>query len=205
VVQVKDARSISAEGQEALHKRAVQADLSGMKQAAAAHTFGVARGTVARWLCQYRQGGEAALNKRPQGRPPAPRLMGEQGAAIVALIERHYPDQLGLPASLLTRETVGALIKQRFGLALSVWTGGPLPEALGPDPPRSQPAGPTSRTLRRCGTGGSGVSGDPKTGQIGVLKRIDKYHFLCCEPGSRSSRSRGGNIRRALYKSITGP
>jgi transposase len=124
VVQVKDVRAISAEGQEALRKRAVQAVLNGMKQTAAAQTFGVARGTVARWLHQYRQGGEAALDKRLQGRPPAPKLKGEQEEVMVALIETHSPDQLGLPASLWTRETVGALIKQRFRLALSVWTVG---------------------------------------------------------------------------------
>jgi transposase len=102
-VQVKDARSLSPEGQEALRKRAVRAVLRGMKQTAAARTFGVARGTVARWVGQYRQGGEAALDQRPQGRPP---------------------DQLGLPAFLWTRETVATLIKKRFGLALSVWTVG---------------------------------------------------------------------------------
>jgi transposase len=123
-VQVKDARSISTEGQEALRKRAVQVVLSGMKQTAAAQTFGVARGTVARWISQYRQGGQAALDQRPQGRPATPKLMREQEAAIVALIQGRCPDQLGLPASLWTREMVGALIKQRFGLALSVWTVG---------------------------------------------------------------------------------
>ena len=124
MVQVKDARSLSPEGQEALRKRAVRAILGGMNQTAAARTFGVARGTVARWISQYRQGGEAALDQRPQGRPPAPKLKGAQESAIVALIEAHSPDQLGLPASLWTRETVGALISKRFGLALSVWTMG---------------------------------------------------------------------------------
>jgi hypothetical protein len=91
---------------------------------AAARTFGVARGTVARWVGQYHQGGEAALDQRPQGRPPAPKLTGEQQKAIVGLIEGHCPDQLGLPAFLWTRETVATLIKKRFGLALSVWTVG---------------------------------------------------------------------------------
>ena len=123
-MQVKDARSLSPEGQEALRKRAVRAVLRGMKQTAAARTFGVARGTVARWMGQYRQGGEAALDQRPQGRPPAPKLTGEQQRAIVGLIEGHCPDQLGLPAFLWTRETVATLIKKRFGLALSVWTVG---------------------------------------------------------------------------------
>jgi transposase len=124
VVQVKEARSLSPEGQEALRKRAVQAVLGGMKQTTVARTFGVARGTVARWLRQYRQGGEAALDQRPQGRPPVPKLAGEQETAIVALIEGHCPDQLGLPGSLWTRERVGTLIRKRFGLALSVWTVG---------------------------------------------------------------------------------
>ena len=73
---------------------------------------------------QYRQGGEAALDQRSQGRPPAPKLSGDQQTAIVALIEGHCPDQLGLPAFLWTRETVATLIKKRFGLALSVWTVG---------------------------------------------------------------------------------
>ena len=124
MVQVKDARSISPEAQEALRKRAVQAILIGMKQTTAARTFGVARGTVARWMGQYRQGGETALGQRPQGRPPAPKLTGGQEAAVVALIEAHSPDQLGLPTSLWTRETVGILIKKRFGLALWVWRVG---------------------------------------------------------------------------------
>ena len=123
-MKVKDARSISPEGQEALRKRAVQAVLSGLKQTVAARTFGVARGTVARWMGQYRQGGEAALDRRPQGRPPTSKLTGEREAVIVALIENHCPDQLGLPGSLWTRETVGALINKRFGVALSVWTVG---------------------------------------------------------------------------------
>ena len=141
MVQVKDARSISPEAQEALRKRAVQAILIGMKQTTAARTFGVARGTVARWMGQYRQGGETALGQRPQGRPPAPKLTGGQEAAVVALIEAHSPDQLGLPTSLWTRETVGILIKKRFGLALWVWRVGRVFEALGPDSPETGPPG----------------------------------------------------------------
>jgi transposase len=124
VVQVRDARSLSAEAQEALRKRTVRAILDGMNQTFAARTFGVARGTVVRWMHQYRQGGEAALDQRSQGRPPASKLKGAQEAMIVALIETHSPDQLGLPTSLWTRETVGALIKKRFGLAFSVWAVG---------------------------------------------------------------------------------
>jgi transposase len=115
---------LSPEGQETLRKRAVRAVLNGMKQTAAAQTFGVARGTLTRWVRQYRQGGEAALDQRPQGRPPAPKLKVEEEEVIVALIETYSPDQLGWPASRWTPDMVGALIKQRFRLALSVWTVG---------------------------------------------------------------------------------
>ena len=114
---MKDARSLSPEGQEALRKRAVRAVLNGMKQTASAQTFGVAPGTLTQWVRQYRQAGEAALDQRPQGRPPAPKLKVEEEEVIVALIETY--DQLGWPASLWTRDMVGALIKQRFRLALS--------------------------------------------------------------------------------------
>src|ERR671918_2021399 len=66
---------------------------------------------------------DSAGPKTP-GSPPAPKLTGGQEAAVVALIEAHSPDQLGLPTSLWTRETVGILIKKRFGLALWVWRVG---------------------------------------------------------------------------------
>ena len=49
-MQMKDARSLSPEGQEALRKRAVRAVLNGMKQTAAAQTFGVAPGTLTQWV-----------------------------------------------------------------------------------------------------------------------------------------------------------
>ena len=50
MVQVKDARSLWPEAQEALRKRTVRAVLSGLNQTAAARAFGVARGTVVRWI-----------------------------------------------------------------------------------------------------------------------------------------------------------
>jgi transposase len=123
-----------------------------MKQTAPARTFGVARGTVARWTGQYRQGGEAALDQRPKGRPPAPKLTGEQEAAVVALIEGHCPDQSGLPGSLGTRDTVGLLIKKRFGLALSVGTVGRYLKRFGltPQKPARWAYEQDPGAVRRC-------------------------------------------------------
>jgi transposase len=39
-------------------------------------------------------------------------------------VVNHYPEQLRLPFYLWTREAVGQLIEQRFGIGLSVWTVG---------------------------------------------------------------------------------
>src|SRR5918996_3594819 len=95
---------------------------------------------------------DSAGPKTP-GSPPTPKLPGGQEAAVVALIEAHSPDQLGLPTSLWTRETVGILIKKRFGLAVSVWTVGRSLRRWGLRLPRNRPAGPRNRTLRRCVAG----------------------------------------------------
>jgi transposase len=120
-----DARSLSSQTQEALRRRAVQAVLGGMTQIDAARLVGVARGTVAKWMAQYRQGGPQALAARPQGRPQGPsRLKGWQAAQVVRAITDQTPDQLKLPFVLWTREAVAALIAERFGLRISVWTAG---------------------------------------------------------------------------------
>jgi transposase len=51
-------------------------------------------------------------------------LEGWQAAQIVRSILDRCPEQLKLPYYLWTREAVAALINQRFGIALSVWTVG---------------------------------------------------------------------------------
>lgn len=76
-----------------------------MRQTEAARIFGVARGTVCHWMQEYRRGGEAGLDTRPRGRPPAPRLSGEEAETIVELLMQHPPDELGLPFPLWTRES----------------------------------------------------------------------------------------------------
>jgi len=51
-------------------------------------------------------------------------LAGHQAATVVRLIEDRCPDQLRLPFALWTRQAVGELIQERYGLTLSVWTVG---------------------------------------------------------------------------------
>jgi transposase len=123
-MKIKDARSLSSQAQEALRIRAVQAVLDGMTHVEVAQLFGVARGTVSRWMGLYWSDAEEGLAARRQGRPPAPRLQGHQAATAVKLITDRCPDQLKLPFVLWTREAVAMLIRERFGLDLSLWTVG---------------------------------------------------------------------------------
>ena len=65
-----------------------------------------------------------ALKARQRGPKASSRLAGHQAATVVRIIEDRCPDQLHLPFALWTREAVGDLIAQRFGIKLSVWTVG---------------------------------------------------------------------------------
>lgn len=121
----RSARSLSAKNQEALRQRAVRAVLEGLSQREAARLFGVARQTVNQWMRQYRAGGAKALKARPQGRPKGwTRLKDWQATRIIGMITNHTPDQLRLPHVLWMRESVGALIEQRFGVRVSPITVG---------------------------------------------------------------------------------
>lgn len=124
-MDIPDARSLSAESQEALRRRVVRAVVEdGMRQVKACRTFGVSKTAVHNWLKSYRCRGAQALRSRPRGRPRRSRLKGHQAATVVRLIRDRCPDQLKLPFALWTREAVGQLIAHRFGIQLSVSTVG---------------------------------------------------------------------------------
>lgn len=120
----KDARTLSAEAQEALRIRVIAAIRGGMKPAVAARTFCVSRTAVFYWRRAVASGTVTALRAKKRGRPPEPRLPGHQAATIVKLILDRTPDQLRLPFALWTREAVRDLIAQRSGVTLSVRTVG---------------------------------------------------------------------------------
>jgi len=120
-----DARKLSPEAQEDLRRRVVHAIVEqGMSQAQAVRTFQVGRTSIHNWLKAHHAGGMSALKARKRGPKKSSRLKGHQAATIVRLIEDQHPEQLHLPFALWTREAVGDLIRERFGIDLSVWTVG---------------------------------------------------------------------------------
>ena len=120
-----DLRSLNPAAQEALRRRVVAALNGGMKQLQAVRVFGVSRAALNNWLRAWREGGEAALAARRRGRPPGQtRLAPWQAAVVVNLITDRTPDQLKLPFVLWTREAVAQLVRERWGIEISVWTAG---------------------------------------------------------------------------------
>jgi transposase len=103
---------------------AVAAVQNGAPVGQTAKQFGVNRGTVSMWLKKRREGGEAALRKKRQGRPPGKKISAGQARVVIRAIVDHTPDQLKLPFALWTREAVRDLIAKRFGLRVSVMTAG---------------------------------------------------------------------------------
>ena len=120
-----DLRSLGARAQEAIRMRAVEVVKAGMGKSRAAEVFGVSRRAVSRWMSADRQGGKEALKAKPRGRPRGGgKLKPWQCATIVNLITDRHPDQLKLPFYLWTRQAVGQLIEQRFGIRYSVYQVG---------------------------------------------------------------------------------
>jgi transposase len=96
-----------------------------MGKSRAAEVFGVSRRAVSLWMRADRQGGKEALKAKPRGRPRGGgKLKPWQCATIVNLITDRHPDQVKLTFYLWTRQAVGQLIEQRFGIRYSVYQVG---------------------------------------------------------------------------------
>ena len=133
-MEKQDARSLPGEAQEDLRRRVVEAVEKGLSQTEAARVFGVARGTVSRWMGLVESVGRRALQARRRGRPPVSRLAPHQAATTVRHILSGCPEQLRLPFALWTREAVQELLLRKFELQVSVWTVGRYLRAWGLTP-----------------------------------------------------------------------
>ena len=112
----------------------VEAVQKGLSQTEAARVFGVARGTVNRWMGLVGRAGRRALKARRRGRPRVSRLAPHRAATTVRHILSGCPDRLSLPFALWTREAVQELLLRKFDLQVSVWTVGRYLRAWGLTP-----------------------------------------------------------------------
>jgi transposase len=104
--------------------RAVNAVLQGKTQVEVAELFGITRQALGKWVKAYKEHGEKGLKGKPQGRPKGISLTGPQASKVIRTVMGNNPDQLRLPGCLWTREGIGSLIHNLFGIKLSRWTVG---------------------------------------------------------------------------------
>ena len=120
----KDARSLSPDTQEAIRIKAVKAVKAGKTQIEVAKIFGITRQALSKWIKKYHTAGAKSLKAKKQGRPKGGTLLPWQAAQIVRTIQDKTPEQLKFPFYLWTREAIALLIRERFGVELSIWTVG---------------------------------------------------------------------------------
>ena len=117
-----DTFSNAFDAQEELRREAIQAILDGRTQAEVARRCGVTRQAVCKWVKAYREKGDEGLKTKRSGRPKGASLLPLQAMQIATLIAEYCPEELGLPFYLWTREAIGRLIEQRFGVLFSMRT-----------------------------------------------------------------------------------
>lgn len=127
-----DARKLDVATQTYLRRSVVKAVRAGMKQTAAATTFGVSVRAVNKWRALDKAGGLRALKPKRRGRRPGEgRLTPKQAAQIRQRIIDRMPDQLKLGFYLWTRAAVALLIHQQYGVEVSLTTVGRYLKAWG--------------------------------------------------------------------------
>jgi transposase len=133
-----DARTLSSSAQQIIRLKSVAAVEQGKTHQKVSELFGIARGTITKWVQIKKRSGIDGLKSRKRGRPPASRLKGHQAATIVRIITDRCPEQVKLPFALWTREAVQMLIERRYSIRLSIWTIGRYLHAWGFSPQKPQ-------------------------------------------------------------------
>lgn len=139
-VALPDARQLSDEALEVLRLRALRGIELGYHEAEMADVLGVTRETVSRWWTAYTSGGVDALPHDRSGRPLGSGrfLSDEQANHIRSLIDKHTPEQLGIPSALWTRRAVGELIHKELSIDLAERTVGEYLRRWGYTPKKPQ-------------------------------------------------------------------
>jgi transposase len=125
-----DARKLSHKTLEEIRIRAVEQVQAGQSPELVIKALGFSRSCIYDWLARYRAGGWHALRAVPlKGRPP--RITGRQLKWIYNTVTLKNPLQFKFEFALWTRPMIRALIKEKFGISLSLASVGRLLAQLG--------------------------------------------------------------------------
>ena len=120
----QDARFLHPVVQQELRYKAVEMFFQGCSKASISRQLCVSRRSVYNWVKAHIKLGSRGLHNCKRGRPEGSQLQPWQSAQVVKIIKNHCPDELSMPFFLWTRESVGALIREKFEIKLSKWTVG---------------------------------------------------------------------------------
>lgn len=102
-----------------------------------ARVFQVSHTAMHHWTKAVDEQGAKALKAKKRGQSHSSRLAPHEAARTVWLLTQQCPDQLSLPFALWTRESVGQLLAQRYGVSVLVWTVGRYLKRWGLTPQKS--------------------------------------------------------------------
>ena len=125
-----DARKLDHKTLEAIRIRAVEQVQAGESPEVVIRALGFSRGCIYNWLAAYRSGGWHALQAKPlSGRPRI--ISGRQMKWIYNAITLKNPLQFKFDFALWTRRMIQTVIRDRFGIRLSLASIGRLLAQLG--------------------------------------------------------------------------
>jgi transposase len=128
-----DGRKLDHKTLEEIRMRAVERVEAGESPEEVVRTLGFSRATIYNWLARYREGGKEGLKaKQLLGRPP--KLNDKQMKWIYKTIVGKNPTQLKFKYALWTREMIGDLVYDKYGLRLSDISIGRLLKKMGLTP-----------------------------------------------------------------------
>ncbi len=129
-VKRNDARKLDHKTLEAIRIRAVEQVQAGASPEAVIRALGFSRGCIYEWLARYRSGGWDNLRAKPlHGRPR--KISGPQMKWIYNTVTLKSPQQFKFEFALWTRRMIRTVIKERFGIELSLVSVGRLLAQLG--------------------------------------------------------------------------
>lgn len=126
----RDARTLAHKTLEEIRIRAVERVQAGESPEVVIQTLGFTRSCIYTWLAKYRAGGWGALKARAlKGRPM--KIRPEQMRWLYRTVTGKSPLQYRFEFALWTREMIRILLREQFGLQLSVTSVGRLLKQLG--------------------------------------------------------------------------
>ena len=126
----QDGRTLSHETLEEIRIRAIERVQAGESPEDVIRTLGFSRSCIYVWLALYRAGGWGALKARAlKGRPM--KIRPEQMRWLYRTVTGKSPLQYRFEFALWTREMIRILLREEFGLKLSVTSVGRLLKQLG--------------------------------------------------------------------------